>query len=183
MDSPANPVSDVETLKALSHPTRLAILRVLTPGAGDEMPVRTVKELSAELGQPVTKLYRHINMLESRGLIEVAASRLVSGIAERSYRACQVLLYLDASLLSPQGRQQSRALDAASFDRARDSYLAAAADSTDTKPLLASIEVRLTPERYLEFQQALRAMITEFSNADDPAGRPVGLFCALHESK
>lgn len=174
---PSSPISDVATLKALSDPTRLAILRALMQ---DEMPARTVKELAAELGEPVTKLYRHVNLLESSGLIEVAESRVVSGIIERHYRARQASLYLDGNLLNPPDPQQARAVDSACFHRAHDDYLAATRGAEDTGAVLGLIEVRLTPERYAEFGQALRGLIAEFGDADDPDGQLVGLFGALY---
>jgi DNA-binding MarR family transcriptional regulator len=40
----------------------------------------SVKELAEELGEPQTKLYRHVKQLEAAGLIRIAASRMVSGI-------------------------------------------------------------------------------------------------------
>jgi DNA-binding transcriptional ArsR family regulator len=37
----------------------------------------SVKELAQHLGEPQTKLYRHVKQLEAAGLIEVAATRMV----------------------------------------------------------------------------------------------------------
>ena len=53
------------------------------------LPIMSVKELAAELGQPQTKLYRHVRQLEAVGLIKVASTRMVSGILEQRYQACQ----------------------------------------------------------------------------------------------
>src|SRR5690348_7239748 len=74
---PIRTVDDVEVLKALADPTRIAILAALMK-AGRDLPIMSVKELAAELGQPQTKLYRHVRQLEAAGLIKVAATRLVS---------------------------------------------------------------------------------------------------------
>ncbi len=57
--------------------------------ASGERRVMSVKELAAELGEPQTKLYRHVRQLEAAGLIRAASSRLVSGILEQRYQACQ----------------------------------------------------------------------------------------------
>jgi DNA-binding transcriptional ArsR family regulator len=91
MEQPVDPVrtvDDVEVLKAMADPTRLAILAALMKPSGD-LPIMSVKELAAELGEPQTKLYRHVRQLEAAGLIKVAATRLVSGILEQRYQACQ----------------------------------------------------------------------------------------------
>ena len=78
-------VTDVDTIKALADPTRLAILRALSR---DRMP-KSAKELAEDLDQPQTKLYRHLKVLQEAGLIEAAETRVVSGIVETKYRAMQ----------------------------------------------------------------------------------------------
>jgi DNA-binding transcriptional ArsR family regulator len=94
-DSEVNPaalvrsISTAAELKALADPLRLAILAALIRDAPRELRVLSVKELAAELGEPKTKLYRHIKQLEAAGLIRVASTRLVSGIVEQRYQACQ----------------------------------------------------------------------------------------------
>jgi DNA-binding transcriptional ArsR family regulator len=84
-------VDDAATLKALADPLRIEILRTLMH-APRPMRVMSVKELAGELGEPQTKLYRHVRQLEAVGLVRVAASRLVSGILEQRYQACQASL-------------------------------------------------------------------------------------------
>jgi DNA-binding transcriptional ArsR family regulator len=86
-DEPA--VSHIDILKALADPLRLNMLYALTRGAHPEPAAMTVKELAAELGEPQTKLYRHIKHLESARLIRAVSSRVVSGIVEQRYQASQ----------------------------------------------------------------------------------------------
>jgi DNA-binding transcriptional ArsR family regulator len=82
-------IDDVESLRAMADPTRLAILSALMEPVNGELPVMSAKELAAHLGESQTKLYRHIRQLEAAGLIRVAATRLVSGILEQRYQARQ----------------------------------------------------------------------------------------------
>jgi DNA-binding transcriptional ArsR family regulator len=117
------PITTVEQLKALADPTRLAILLTLM-SSGHSLPVMSVKELAQELGEPQTKLYRHVKVLESAGLIRVAATRMVSGIAEQRYQACQRDLDLAAGLLR-QHVDEAEALMRAVFDSFRNGFLAA----------------------------------------------------------
>jgi DNA-binding transcriptional ArsR family regulator len=91
-------VDSVDSLRALADPTRLAILTALMD-RHDELPVLSVKELAARLGEPQTKLYRHVKQLEAAGLIQVAATRIVSGIIEQRYQACQHDLMFDGRFL------------------------------------------------------------------------------------
>jgi DNA-binding transcriptional ArsR family regulator len=95
---PIRTVADVAALKAMADPTRLAILSALMK-AGGTLPVMSVKELAEELGEPQTKLYRHVRQLEAAGLIRVAATRVVSGILEQRYQASQRDLMFGAGFL------------------------------------------------------------------------------------
>ena len=96
---PVRAVDDVDTLKVLADPTRLAILRQLMTGSPRDLPVLSVKELAERLDEPQTKLYRHVNQLAASGLIVVAQTRLVSGIVEQRYRTGQLSLDLEPGLL------------------------------------------------------------------------------------
>jgi DNA-binding transcriptional ArsR family regulator len=78
-------IEDAETLKALAEPTRIAILTALLRPPWPR--VMSVKELAAELDMTQTRLYRHIRQLEEADLIEVAETRVVSGILEQRYQA------------------------------------------------------------------------------------------------
>src|SRR5215469_15004114 len=89
-------VSNVDVLKALADPLRLRLLYALTRRAGGAaLPTMSVKELAAELGEPQTKLYRHVKHLESAGLIRSVSSRLVSGIVEHRYQAWRDMIIGD----------------------------------------------------------------------------------------
>jgi len=109
-------IDSVEGLRALADPVRLAILSALdtrTPDGG--LAVMSVKELAKHLGEPQTKLYRHVKQLEAAGLIEVAATRLVSGILEQRYRARQRDLRLSAALIRHHADESEAAIRSA-FD-------------------------------------------------------------------
>ena len=119
-------VSDVETLKAMADPTRLAILTALMGRNRAHMRVMSVKELAAELGEPQTKLYRHVKQLEAAGLIHVAASRLVSGILEQRYQASQRDLMFGPGLLQdPAVADESELVAVALLERFRTQFFAA----------------------------------------------------------
>ena len=120
-------IDSVEGLRALADPVRLAILSALDTRVPDgPPPVMSVKELAQHLGEPQTKLYRHVKQLEAAGLIEVAATRMVSGIQEQRYRARQRDLRLSAALIRRHADETEAAVRSAFdaflsgvFDRAR----------------------------------------------------------------
>jgi DNA-binding transcriptional ArsR family regulator len=108
-------IDSVEGLRALADPVRLAILSALGEVTNGELPVMSVKELAQHLGEPQTKLYRHVKQLEAAGLIEVAATRMVSGILEQRYRARQRDLRLSAALIRQHADETEAAVRSA-FD-------------------------------------------------------------------
>jgi len=66
------------------HPVRLRMLREL----GTE-PL-TTQEIADRLGDvPTSSVYRHLKLLADGGLVEVADTRLVKGIQEKTYRVLQ----------------------------------------------------------------------------------------------
>jgi DNA-binding transcriptional ArsR family regulator len=111
-------VGDVETLKALADPIRLRIIhRMMTHDEDGALPVMTVKELATELAEPQTKLYRHVKQLEAVALIRAVSSRVVSGIVEQRYQACQGDLWLGAGLTEEQKKSaEAEAATAAVLD-------------------------------------------------------------------
>ncbi|MGH3164671.1 MAG: ArsR/SmtB family transcription factor [Trebonia sp.] len=120
-------VTSVDTLKALADPLRLAILTALMGDVRDprDLRVMTVKELAAELGEPQTKLYRHVRQLEAAGLIGVASTRVVSGIVQQHYQACQVGLAFGPEILrDPVHGSEGAAMVTAVMNRYFDRFLA-----------------------------------------------------------
>jgi DNA-binding transcriptional ArsR family regulator len=72
----------VDALELLAHPVRLRIVHAMRGGR-----VLTTAELSARLPD-VSKamLYRHVDVLASAGVLEVARERRIRGAVERLYR-------------------------------------------------------------------------------------------------
>ncbi len=157
-------VASVDMLRALADPTRLAILLVLME-RHDELPVMSVKELAARLGEPQTKLYRHVRQLESAGLIRVASTRLVSGIVEQRYQANQRDLMFDGGFLREHADESEAAMRAV-MDSFRDGWFAAFRDKrlapdalpdsqAYLKPSIFVTEARVSARRAAEMREKL----------------------------
>lgn len=171
----ARAVTSVAELKALADPLRLAILDALTSGAHREPRVLSVKELAAELGEPKTKLYRHIKLLEAAGLIRVAATRLVSGIVEQRYQACQVDLVVGPWARRERGEAERAANFLVDFtlDRYRRRYLDYLASlppgppSAGERSFLTHKASMVPPARARIIQDKLREIAAEFDRPGD----------------
>jgi len=98
-------IRNPETLKVAADPLRRRIWELVR-----EEP-RTTKEVAAALQVSQTRLYYHIKLLEERGLIAVAETRLVSGIVEKRYRTTAYRLTIDKALIGSTS-EGSDALDA-----------------------------------------------------------------------
>jgi DNA-binding transcriptional ArsR family regulator len=187
-------VSDVDTLKALADPLRLAILAALMSRTQSEMRVMSVKELAEELGEPQTKLYRHVKQLEAAGLIRVAASRLVSGILEQRYQARQRDLMFGPGLLRDKaGAGESEPVAAAILDRFRDNFFGASragllgsgeypSEQAHRRPILVLTETRLSPAQAARIGLRLKELIDEVNatQSEDTTGVPVNLLIGYY---
>jgi DNA-binding transcriptional ArsR family regulator len=88
---------------ALLHPLRIEVLKKLAEA-------RSCPELAKELGETSQKIYYHVKILESAGLIEKVEERRVRGIMEGIYRARAKSYWLSPSLAGRVGGA-SRARD------------------------------------------------------------------------
>lgn len=70
-----------EKADLIIHPVRLRILQVLSEGR------LTTQQLSQKLADvPTSSLYRHLKKLLDGGMVDVAETRLVKGVEEKTYR-------------------------------------------------------------------------------------------------
>ncbi|GAA3010553.1 hypothetical protein GCM10020229_22760 [Kitasatospora albolonga] len=189
-------VTDVATLKALADPVRIAIMNALYRREPQEL---TVKEIAAALDEPQTKLYRHIKQLEQTGLIQVAGTRLVSGITESRYRLGQKSLKISPGVFAGDSAERPEALRAmlATLDLVREDYqrlyLAGRLGLPTTDPaqpaspgLFSHVGLRVRPERAVEMRDRLRAVIDELiaeGNSTDPDAVEVTLMSLYYAVK
>ncbi len=181
-------VADLETLRAISDPTRIRILeRMVTR----HDPAWSVKELAAALEMPTTRLYHHIDLLVERDLLRAVERRVVSGIIETRYRVSAQSFQLDRRLIAGDATEARGVLldtVAATFDTARAevensirSGTAAAVDAPEHRRLLLSRGLtRLSPARALELRRRLAAVEAEFSNEPDTDGELLGVLVAVY---
>jgi len=180
----AREIGSVEELRALADPVRLAILSALDTRVPDgELAVMSVKELAKHLGEPQTKLYRHVKQLEAADLIEVAATRMVSGILEQRYRVRQRELRLSPALYRRHADESEEAVRSAFdaflrglFDRARDQgWLPDAPD----KPVVLVANNQVSQQAAQRIRVRLAEVLREISEAeagDVPINVAIGFY-------
>ena len=173
-------IRDLETLRAISDPTRIRILETMVQR---RTPAWSVKEIAAALDVPQTRLYHHVELLLERDLVRAVERRVVSGIIETRYAVTARSFQLDRSLFAPgseEGLQVLHETLVAVFDTARAEVeeavrlgtIETGADAPPERRMLVSRGLaRLTPARAAELRGRLEALTEEFGadEAADPA--------------
>lgn len=185
-------ISDLETLRAISDPLRVQILELL------ESQSLTVKQVAEKLGLAPSKLYYHFGALEKLGFIEVAETRMVANMLEKTYKSAAHILDVDPALFkfSKDGDNESinillsSTIDATREDllrsmQARQFQLERGADETPRRVIVNRVVSSTSEKRIEEFQDRLLKLIQEFEAEDKtskPADQPYALTVAFYPS-
>jgi DNA-binding transcriptional ArsR family regulator len=161
-----------EQLKALADDLRSRIVILLREHA------RSTTELAERLGLPKGTVGHHLKVLESAGLIRVVRTRRVRAVTEKYYgRTARLFLY-ESNDAADAGHVRN--IVAASLRVAADEILPLDPES-DSVGCSGAIRVRLKAEDAVRFNRRLDRLMTEFRQAEDPAGEPFGLAIALYK--
>jgi DNA-binding transcriptional ArsR family regulator len=141
----------------LAHPVRVRLVHALRGSSA-----LTTAELSARIPD-VSKatLYRHIDLLASGGVLEVASERRARGAVERSYRLRSDRASIDASALAPDDYRSAFAAAMVVLVAEFSAYLAR--DGIDPAADLVGFRqhaVWLSSAELVEVNDAVRAALT-----------------------
>jgi len=170
-------LDDLDLLSDLTHPVRGVIVRRLKDP-------HSVAELAALLDVPVTRLYHHINRLESAGIIRVVATRRVGAATERRYRSSGKSYGLDSRLLDSIDDAELAHAFGALFDVAKlgmQRWVESGGihrSEADNEMVLSLGDLRLGPAGRLELLDRLKQIIEGY--ASEPDGAPFTLFVAAY---
>jgi DNA-binding transcriptional ArsR family regulator len=97
-------------------------------------------QVAADMGEPPTRLYHHVNALERAGILRLKSTRQVRGTTEKYFELAKRRLgVMRPKDVTPGTRASLRGLATMVFDEARAELLAAIADPSgltkDTAPL------------------------------------------------
>ena len=175
---PDRQVEDAKTIKVLSDPLRLRIIRTLSENIRTEPRIWTVKQIAEEIGEQPSKLYWHMKQLLAVDLIQVAEIGLAGGIVEQRYRVAQIGFWIKVQVSSD---QPDVARDALALTRigAEEYFNDLAVEleagrahfgseqSLSFPPYVRSVgaiaENRLSQAKAAEFAERLYALVAEFN--------------------
>lgn len=177
-------VDSAESIKVLADPLRLKVLSLLM---GDHRKAWTVKEIAAELDQPVTKLYHHVNLLAQTKLIRDVETRVVSGIVEHRYASGQRSLEIDDTMLgSAETRDASLANVVNLMNQNRDDLLdyLQQPDPDLDRVLVHRSRPRLTVDEAKELNDAVLELLSRFEKRRQTQARQAlphtNIFVVIH---
>ena len=177
---------------SIAEPLRFRLIQTMSTRPEESW---TVKEIARVLGEPATKLYYHVGLLEEHGIVVVVSSRLVSGIVEKRYQLAAERFSIERSLLAPDEASTGEALHSilgTVFDAARTDIEASVREgiaslhgSTEDAEggreavLLSHSLDRLSTADAAEFRTRLRALANEFGQRLEET-RPYGFVVAFY---
>jgi len=149
-------IKELDELRLLSDPLKLQLLQAFAEAE------KTARQVAEELGESLTKLYRHVDALLDAGLIEVTQEIPKRGTMERSFRAVAQRFEVDHSLFD--GVEEDANLQAVREllrDGEREILKALADASTrdEERMTLARLRIKASPEQLAELRSSLDAWL------------------------
>lgn len=156
-------VGDLEQVRLLADPLKLRLIQVFAEGP------RTVSDVAQELGENVTRLYRHVDALLDAGLVEIVREEKKRGAVERTFRAVARRFEVEQSLFTAGAGGHEAIIE---LLRAGEEELLGALSSAsgENKPLVTRLRFRASPERLAALRGALEEWLATAQAIDDDEG-------------
>ena len=169
-------VTDLEQVRLLADPLKHRIILSFAEGP------KTTRELAEQLGENLTRLYRHVDALLDAGLIEITAEQQKRGTVERTFRAIAQRFEVDRSLFAVDGGNQA----VRDLFRAGEEEMMNALDEADDalEPLCMRLQLKGSPEQLRQLRDGLEewlASAQESASGDlDDAAVSAGALIAFY---
>ena len=153
----------VAEIRALAHPLRLRLMELFV-----EAP-RTTKQVADLLGEPPTRLYHHVAVLERAGLLRLKETRRNRGATEKWYEATSRTMGWagvrpgGARSRSKRESAARRALAMSVLTQSRQEMVAAMAIRGRARPMLGRVMIVAPAARLGELRQRLFNMLKDIS--------------------
>ncbi len=162
-------IQDLEQVRLLTDPFKLRLLQAFA-----EAP-KTTKQVGTELGENITKLYRHVDALHDAGLLEVVAEQKKRGTVERTFRAIAQRFEADHALFNDETGDDGQAAARELLRAGEKEILGVLAnagddDADDEKAIVMRVRGRASPEQLAELRSTLQAWLDSISTADETCG-------------
>ncbi len=163
-------IKDLEQVRLLTDPLKLRLIRAFAEHA------KTTKQVAVELGESITKLYRHVDALHDAGLLVIVEEKQKRGTIERTFRTVAQRFEADHSLFSAEMGEEGTEAARDMFRVVEDEILHAMAnpnDDKDKKAIVMRMRRKASAEQVAEMRQSLtelcELMETDADCADEDA--------------
>ena len=169
---PTRTIGDAQSLQALAHPTRLALMEAIALSG-----TLTATQASEVVGESPTACAYHLRVLGRLDLIEEACR---GPGRERPWRLVQSSVTIADDSDDPAAEQAARALSKAVIERfiarIRAFELARTGFPEDVRAVTGALQsiVFATPAEMARLREQLSALLEPYLNRADPAQRPAG---------
>lgn len=153
-----------QQLRALAHPLRLRLLEAFALGR------RTTMQVAAQMGEPPTRLYHHVNALERAGILKLVETRQVRGTTEKYFElASKRIGTMRGEHVTDRSRASIGAIASAVFDEARGDLLAAIANpkllTRETAPIALRMLITLPASKVPVVRRRILTTLKEIQRA------------------
>ncbi len=186
---PTRTVGSPDQIRALAHPLRRRILALMI-----DAPI-TTKQVAVRIGEKPTKLYHHVETLESAGFIRLVKTQKKRGTVEKYYEAVAERFVMDRQAVEvcsenngAQGELET--IIATSLDDTLDEIRGAMAsgliraDDDSGESVFIRSHLRMTPEQMTMLIERLQQWIRDVQGSHDLDGElEYGLTVAFYPTK
>ena len=173
-------IQSLEQVRLLSDPLKLRLLLAFAEGD------KTTKQVAAELGENITKMYRHVDALHDAGLLIVVEEKQKRGTIERTFRAVAERFEADQSLFTDEssgdGIAVARELLRVSENEILNALLEAEPEK-EPEVILMRLRAKASPKRIAELRRTLKEWIQstqEENDVDDTNAQEIGALIAFY---
>lgn len=165
-------ISDIDQVKALSHPLRMRIIETLA--ASDPM---TTKQVAEVLDEKPTRLYHHVDKLLQAGLIRLTHTKQNRGTTEKYYETIARQFLAGPDLFSDDSpadqKNALRPMIHTVFDNTTAELLrlvdeAGPEEKLEDIGLLSYVEMHLEQEQIETVQEKLKGILEYLESINDP---------------
>jgi predicted ArsR family transcriptional regulator len=176
-------IKSLEQIKLLSDPLKLQLIQAFAEEG------KTTKQVAAELGESVTKLYRHVDALFDAELIEIAGEKQKRGTIERTFRAVARRFEADPALFADKDDEEATGVARDILRSAESEILTAFADDgsrDEQEAIFLRLRCKASPEKIAELREALKEWLELAQNhkePDDENAEEIGALIAFYPIK
>ena len=176
-------IKDLDKIRLLSDPLKLQLIQAFADGD------KTTKQVAADLGESVTKLYRHVDALHEAGLLVITSEKQKRGTIERTFQAVAKRFEADPMLFADQDDEESTNAARDMLRVVEDEILAALAhdsDQDEKESVLMRLRCKASPAHISGLRDLLNEWIETVQNDDDideETAEEIGALIALYPIK